>query len=84
MDSHQKTLERMRQNKNGWKHDELVKMYRGFNFDVREGGKHIVCIHNIHTQLRATITRSSKELPPGYIQHAIKLIEQLENLGEVK
>jgi len=38
-----------------------------------------VYIHSMYPQLRASVTRSHT-LPVGYVQHALKLIEELKSL----
>ena len=83
MSSAEKLLARMRQSKSGWGFHDLDTLYRGFGFEVREGGKHTMYIHPHFPQLRATVARH-RSLPIGYIQHAIQLIDQLKKIeGEV-
>ena len=72
-------LEKMRRTKSGWGSDDLRTLYLGFGFDRREGGKHEVYIHTEFPELRATVARQS-ELPVGYVQHAISLINRLQTL----
>lgn len=83
MSSAKKLLTRMRQSKSGWRYDDLDALYRGFGFEVHEGSKHAMYIHPQLSQLRATVARH-RSLPVGYIQHAIKLIDQLITLQEEK
>lgn len=70
-------MARMRQSKTGWGFNDLDALYRGFGFEVREGGKHTMYIHPRFPELRATVARH-RSLPIGYVQHAIRLIEELE------
>jgi hypothetical protein len=72
-------LERMRRTKHGWGCDDLHTLYLGYGFTCREGAKHRVYIHIEHPDLRATVARHS-DLPPGYVQHAISLINRLAAL----
>ncbi len=59
----------------------LFTLYVGFGFDFREGGKHIIYIHQEFPELRATVARH-KSIAVGYIQHAISLIDKLKKLKE--
>jgi hypothetical protein len=70
-------LERMRSSKAGWRMRDLQALYRGFGFEQEEGSKHTLFIHPQHPELRATVTRSSGELPRGYIVQAVHLIDAL-------
>jgi len=75
----QKLLERMRQSKHGWGHDDLHTLYRGFGFWYREGPKHRIYIHTEYPELRATVARHDP-LPLGYVRRAIELIDRLKEL----
>lgn len=79
MSSAEKLLTRMQQSKSGWGFNDLDALYQGFGFEVREGGKHTMYIHSKFSQLRATVARH-RSLPIGYIQCAIKLIEELKKI----
>lgn len=76
---------RMRQSKTGWGFNDLDSLYRGFGFEVRDGGKYTMYIHPKFPKLRATVARH-RSLPIGYIQHALQLIDKLKDLekGEGK
>lgn len=69
-------LERMRRGKSGWKLRDLHELYVGFGFETIEGGKHRLYVHPRYSDLRATVTRSSK-LPVGYVATAVKLVDRL-------
>jgi hypothetical protein len=69
----------MRASKYGWSFDDLDRLYRGFGFAYREGGRHRVYYHPIHKGLMATVARHDK-LAVGYIQTAIRLIDTLLEL----
>jgi len=70
-------LERMRRTRWGWTASDLDRLYRSFGFEMDEGSKHRVYIHPRHTDLRATVSRSSGTLGPGYAQNAVSLIGTL-------
>ncbi len=75
----EKLLQRMKQSKAGWGQDDLDRLYRGFGFQVKEGHSHRIYFHSKHLGLRATVARHRK-LPIGYIQTAIRLIDELSKL----
>jgi len=79
MNKADKLLERMCASKTGWRPDDLDDLYKGFGFEVHEGRRHTMYIHPKYPELRATVSRH-RSLAIGYIQHAIKLIEQLKKL----
>lgn len=82
MSKAEKLLEKMRNSKVGWTFNDLHTLYVGFGFEFREGGKHTIYIHPDFPELRATVARHSP-LPVGYIQHAMKLIDNLKEKKEV-
>lgn len=67
--------------KSGWRLQELLRLYEGFGFVVKEGRKHIVVSHPLHRNLVTTITRK-RTLARGYIDEAVKIIEALQGLEE--
>jgi len=67
----------MRRSKAGWTFNDLEKLYLGLGFEMREGGSHRLYIHPKFPKLRATVTRS-RSLAKGYIDHAVKLADELE------
>ena len=79
MSSAEKLLARMKRTKAGWTHKDLDTLYRGFGFEADEDGPHTVYVHSKYPQLRASVTRS-RTVAVGYVQHALKLIEQLQDL----
>lgn len=79
MPSAERLLEKMRQTKHGWGYNDLDKLYQGFGFEYREGGKHVVYSHPKHRSLIATVARH-RSLPVGYIQTAIQLMDTLKSL----
>jgi len=67
----------MRRSRAGWHHRDLDRLYTGFGFECDEGAKHSLYIHPKYLDLRATVTRSPGELPPGYATTAVRLIQTL-------
>ena len=88
MSKAEKILEKMKNSKHGWTADDLHTLYTGFGFEFREGGKHMVYFHPAHPELMATVARHGVlvvVLVVGYIQTALKLIDQLKKIeGERK
>ena len=72
-------LEQMRRSKSNWRKEDIEKLYREFGFIIRHGGSHDVVTHPEFPKLRATLARH-KALPKGYVQFAVKLIDQLLEL----
>jgi hypothetical protein len=72
-------LEQMRRSKSNWRKEDIEKLYREFGFIVRHGSSHDVVTHPEFPKLRATLARH-KALPKGYVQFAVKLIDQLLEL----
>lgn len=72
-----KLYARLLASKKGWKLKDLESLYLSFGFEKIEGGKHILFIHPIHKELRATVTRHG-DLAIGYLQHAQKIIDELQ------
>jgi len=77
MSQRDRLLARMRQSKGGWKQKDLSRLYRAFGFEAEEGKKHTLYSHPKYPTLIATVTRSSGVLPTGYVEHAVKLIDEL-------
>ena len=75
---------RMARTKAGWTADDLDRLYLGYGFRVREGGKHRVYSHPRFPELRATVSRASP-LAVGYIETALELLNRLDALlGEAE
>lgn len=72
-------LEQMRKSKSNWKKEDIEKLYREFGFVIRHGSSHDVVSHPEFPKLRATLARH-RALPKGYVQFAVKLIDQLLEL----
>ena len=80
MNSAEKLLVKMQASKRaGWGYADLKDLYVGFGFEMERGSKHTMFIHPTYPQLRATVARH-RTLAVGYVQHAVKMIEQLKRL----
>ena len=73
----EKLLERMRKSKSGWTSQDLVRLYRGFGFEIRNGRRHDVVSHPDHPSLRQTLPRRLKGSTP-YVSEAIKMIDNMK------
>lgn len=74
-------LRRARTSKGCWREQELERLYLSFGFEKERGKKHIKFWHPKYPQLYATVTRSSGELPTGYITKAVHLIDAAQTLA---
>jgi hypothetical protein len=79
--SAEKLLERMQQSTDGWRRTDLDRLYHGFGFELRHGGKHDVVKHPRHPELRATLPRHT-DIAKGYVSFAVHLIERLKQLEQ--
>lgn len=73
-----KLLERMRRTKAGWKPKDLIKLYKAYGFEIKQGGKHDIVKHPEYPnalKLRDTIPRGNNDLPTGYASDAVKKID---------
>ena len=73
----EKLLARMRKSKSGWTSQDLLRLFRGFGFDVRNGSSHDVITHTAYPSLRLTLPRRLKDSTP-YVSKAIKMIDNME------
>jgi predicted RNA binding protein YcfA (HicA-like mRNA interferase family) len=71
-----KLLERMRRSKSGWTVKDLINLYESFGFVVTHGSNHDIVKHPKYSNLRTTLPRHNY-LARGYVEYAIKLIDQL-------
>jgi hypothetical protein len=70
----------MRRSKSGWKRTDLDELYSGFGFDITHGAHHDIVKHPEFPQIgRATLPRH-RYVNKAYVQHAIELIDRLEEL----
>jgi hypothetical protein len=81
MSSADKILEKMRNSKAGWRYNDVERVYLGHGFEMRHGSDHAVFFHPVHKQLRTTVARHNP-IPVGYVQTAIKLIDQATALDK--
>jgi predicted RNA binding protein YcfA (HicA-like mRNA interferase family) len=72
----EKLLKRMRQSTKDWSSQDLIRLYEGFGFIVTHGASHDIVKHPDYPSLRTTLPRH-KFLARGYVEYAIKLIDQL-------
>lgn len=76
-----KLLERARNSKAGWSSKDLLELYKGFGFSIREGrGSHVVISHPDYPEnklLRTVVPVQKNELPKAYVSTAVKAIEAL-------
>ena len=72
-------LEQMRKSKSNWKKGDIERLYTEFGFIIRHGNSHDVVTHPEYPKLRATLARH-RALPKGYVQFAVKLVDQLLEL----
>ena len=76
-------MEKARTSPQGWTRRELDKLYNLFGFVMYAGKKHDIVKHpKLPKTFVGTLTRSSKEIHPDYIRHAVSLIEELLRLEE--
>lgn len=74
-----KLWQRAQNTKAGWTERELVRLYEGFGFNIRQAkGSHKVVSHPKYDDLDATIAgHKGKDLPKSYIDDAVKNISTL-------
>jgi hypothetical protein len=73
-----KLLQRAKDSPYGWTRNEIDKLYKSFGFIINRGNNHDIVKHpELSNNLKGTLTRSSGELHPDYVRHAVKLIEIL-------
>lgn len=71
---------RMARSPGGWGSNDLDRLFRGFGFVMREGGKHRLYSHPTYPMLRATVPRGSP-LATGHVESALKLLDRLDDLS---
>jgi hypothetical protein len=71
-----KLLERMRRSKADWSAKDLIQLYESFGFIITHGSSHDIVKHTKYPYLRTTLPRHNF-LARGYVEFAIKLIDQL-------
>lgn len=68
----------------GWRLQELERLYSQYGFVREEGTKHIKFFHPKYPQKWTTVTKSSGDLPPGYVTEAVRLIKAVQELEAKK
>ncbi len=77
----EKLLEKARRNKAGWSSDDLLMLYKGFGFNIRDAaGSHKFVSHPKHAGLTAVVPEHAKELGKKYVSHAVKNIDKAIDL----
>jgi hypothetical protein len=71
-----KLLDRMRRSKADWMAKDLLQLYEGFGFLITHGSNHDIVKHPRYLNLRTTLPRH-KFLARGYVEYAVKLIDEL-------
>jgi hypothetical protein len=69
-------LQRAKTSPYGWQRTELDKLYKHYGFIIEAATKHDIVKSLDYPDLRATLTRSSSELHPDYVRHAVDMIEK--------
>lgn len=73
-----KLLARAKSSPYGWTARELRRLYTSFDFGIIAGAKHDLAKHLLLPEgIKGTITRSSGEISPAYIEKAVELIEMV-------
>ena len=73
-----KLLQKAKDSPHGWTRIEIDKLYKSFGFIIKSGNNHDIVKHpDLPNNFKGTLTRSSGELHPDYVRHAVKLIEKL-------
>jgi hypothetical protein len=72
-----KLLERARKAPRGWKRGQLDRLYESYGFTIKSQSRHDIVTHPEFRDLRAALTRSSGELHPDYVRHAVDLISEM-------
>jgi hypothetical protein len=69
-------LEKMRHNKMSCRPDDLHHLYRGFDFQPREGHDHTIYTHRKYRDIRGTVGRHTF-LTIGYYSTAVRLVDEV-------
>lgn len=76
MSAAEKLLERMRRPSSGWKPKDFEALFRGFGFEMDEGGNHTTYIHATYSDMIFQVPRH-KSLSNFYARETVKLIDRL-------
>ena len=75
----QKLLERMKNTKSGWGQKDFDLLFRGHDFEFREGKKHRIYWHPQFPELMISVPRHDS-LKEWVARDAIKILSKLEEL----
>lgn len=71
-------LQRAKDSPAGWTRKELDSLYRSFGFIIINGRNHDIVKHpDLPNDIKGTLTRSSGEIHPDYVRHAVNMINML-------
>lgn len=80
----EKLLEKMRNNKKGWKRSDLETLYKGFGFSIETSrGPHDKVFHEQYPELITVLPRH-KKLAQYIVAQAVKMIDRLKALEQDK
>ena len=71
-----KLFEKAKRTQNGWKRQEIDRLYDGFRFRIRHGRNHDIVSHPDNPNLRETLPRH-RNIKPVYVRRAVRLINAL-------
>jgi len=74
----QALFDKARNSPYGWQRGDLDDLYTSYGFVIEKGTKHDIAKHPNHLDLRGTLTRSSHNLHPDYVRHAVDMIRKLQ------
>lgn len=70
-----KLLSKARQSKAGWMPDDLLMLYKGFGFMIRDASEsHKLVSHPRFPAIRAIVPVHPKELGKKYVADAVKIL----------
>ena len=79
-----KLLNKAKNNPRGWRYRELENLLRSWGFEIFAGrGSHFVAFHR-EAGKRVGLVRHSKDLSPGYVRDAVRIIEEVIELERRK
>lgn len=72
----------MKNNKAGWRRNDLATMLEGFGFIIRNGKNHDIAIHPDYPsfEYRITMPKENKELLKAYISKAVRVVNIIGQL----
>lgn len=76
-----KLLKKAKTTQDGWKRQEIDRLYSSYGFIIRNGRKHDIVSHPNNPNLRETLPRH-RNIKPVYVRRAVRLINALLNQQE--